>query len=183
MQIGGSGALVAGGASGLGEATARRLHADGAHVVIADLNDDRGRSLAAELGERTRFVATDVTDAGALLGLVGDALLGGGGLRQHAGGHQRGRDEGDAPRAEPVGDDAGRERDRERRGARRREQRRRRRGREVVDGGEAREQRDERGLRQLGDQHEGVQQRREAARGPRSAAEGGRERSHACVTI
>jgi 3-hydroxyacyl-CoA dehydrogenase / 3-hydroxy-2-methylbutyryl-CoA dehydrogenase len=73
MQIGGSGALVAGGASGLGEATARRLHADGAHVVIADLNDDRGRSLAAELGERTRFVATDVTDAGAVGAAVGAA--------------------------------------------------------------------------------------------------------------
>jgi 3-hydroxyacyl-CoA dehydrogenase / 3-hydroxy-2-methylbutyryl-CoA dehydrogenase len=66
MQIGGSGALVAGGASGLGEATARRLHAGGAHVVIADLNEDRGRSLAGELGERARFVATDVTDAGAV---------------------------------------------------------------------------------------------------------------------
>jgi NAD(P)-dependent dehydrogenase (short-subunit alcohol dehydrogenase family) len=73
MQIGGSGALVAGGASGLGEATARRLHADGAHVVIADLNEDRGRSLAAELGERTRFVATDVTDAGAVGAAVGAA--------------------------------------------------------------------------------------------------------------
>ena len=45
-----AGALVAGGASGLGEATARRLHADGAHVVIADLNEERGEALAAELG-------------------------------------------------------------------------------------------------------------------------------------
>jgi len=63
MEIGGSGALVAGGASGLGEATARRLHAGGAHVVIADLNQDRGRALAGELGERARFLTTDVTDA------------------------------------------------------------------------------------------------------------------------
>ena len=62
MQIGGSGALVAGGASGLGEATARRLHAGGAHVVIADLNEDRGGALAGELGERVSFVGTDVTD-------------------------------------------------------------------------------------------------------------------------
>jgi 3-hydroxyacyl-CoA dehydrogenase / 3-hydroxy-2-methylbutyryl-CoA dehydrogenase len=62
MQIGGSGALVAGGASGLGEATARRLHAGGAHVLIADLNEDRGGALADELGERASFVATDVTD-------------------------------------------------------------------------------------------------------------------------
>ena len=63
MEIGGSGALVAGGASGLGEATARRLHADGAHVVIADLNDERGRALSDELGDRASFVRTDVTDA------------------------------------------------------------------------------------------------------------------------
>jgi 3-hydroxyacyl-CoA dehydrogenase / 3-hydroxy-2-methylbutyryl-CoA dehydrogenase len=66
MQIGGSGALVAGGASGLGEATARRLHAGGAHVVIADLNEARAAALAGELGERASFVATDVTDADAV---------------------------------------------------------------------------------------------------------------------
>ena len=52
MRIEGSGALVAGGASGLGEATARELHARGAAVVIADLNADRGQALADELGER-----------------------------------------------------------------------------------------------------------------------------------
>ena len=66
MQIGGSGALVAGGASGLGEATARRLHADGAHVVIADLNEEAGRALAGELGDRAVFVTTDVTDPDAV---------------------------------------------------------------------------------------------------------------------
>ena len=62
MQIDGSGALVAGGASGLGEATARALHAAGAHVVIADLNAERGEQVAAALGERASFVQTDVTD-------------------------------------------------------------------------------------------------------------------------
>jgi 3-hydroxyacyl-CoA dehydrogenase/3-hydroxy-2-methylbutyryl-CoA dehydrogenase len=61
MQIEGSGALIAGGASGLGEATARRLHDLGAHVLIADLNQDRGTALADELGERARFARTDVT--------------------------------------------------------------------------------------------------------------------------
>jgi 3-hydroxyacyl-CoA dehydrogenase / 3-hydroxy-2-methylbutyryl-CoA dehydrogenase len=66
MQIEGSGALVAGGASGLGEATARRLHAGGAHVVIADLNEDRGRALEGELGERATFVATNVADEAAV---------------------------------------------------------------------------------------------------------------------
>jgi NAD(P)-dependent dehydrogenase (short-subunit alcohol dehydrogenase family) len=62
VRIEGNGALVAGGASGLGAATVRRLVADGAHVVIADLNEDAGRALAGELGERATFVATDVTD-------------------------------------------------------------------------------------------------------------------------
>ncbi|MBV9606192.1 MAG: 3-hydroxyacyl-CoA dehydrogenase [Solirubrobacterales bacterium] len=73
MQIGGSGALVAGGASGLGEATARRLHGDGAQVVIADLNEERGVALAGELGERASFVRTDVTDADSVQAAVSAA--------------------------------------------------------------------------------------------------------------
>jgi NAD(P)-dependent dehydrogenase (short-subunit alcohol dehydrogenase family) len=56
----GIGALIAGGASGLGEATARELAARGARVTIADLNDERGSALASELGGR--FVHADVTD-------------------------------------------------------------------------------------------------------------------------
>jgi NAD(P)-dependent dehydrogenase (short-subunit alcohol dehydrogenase family) len=60
MRIDGSGALVAGGASGLGEATARRLDAHGADVVIADVNAEKGESLASELG--AKFVATDVRE-------------------------------------------------------------------------------------------------------------------------
>src|SRR5437588_11524728 len=63
MQIEGSGALVAGGASGLGEATVRRLHARGAQVVIADLNEERGQNLVDELGDGASFVRADVTDA------------------------------------------------------------------------------------------------------------------------
>ena len=46
MQIEGSGALIAGGASGLGEATAREAARAGARVVIADLNEERGNALA-----------------------------------------------------------------------------------------------------------------------------------------
>jgi 3-hydroxyacyl-CoA dehydrogenase/3-hydroxy-2-methylbutyryl-CoA dehydrogenase len=61
MRIEGSSAIVAGGASGLGEATVRRLHGAGAHVVIADLNAERGNDLAGELGERAMFAHTDVT--------------------------------------------------------------------------------------------------------------------------
>src|SRR5215213_5758885 len=62
MRIEGTSALVAGGASGLGEATARRLHTAGADVTIADLNAERGDALAAELGDRAAFVPCDVTD-------------------------------------------------------------------------------------------------------------------------
>ena len=61
MHIDGVNALVAGGASGLGAAAARELNAAGAHVTIADLTEDAGATLAAELGGQ--FVKTDVTDA------------------------------------------------------------------------------------------------------------------------
>jgi NAD(P)-dependent dehydrogenase (short-subunit alcohol dehydrogenase family) len=61
MRIEGAGALVAGGASGLGAATARRLAAAGARVTIADLNAEKGEALATELG--AGFAACDVTDA------------------------------------------------------------------------------------------------------------------------
>jgi NAD(P)-dependent dehydrogenase (short-subunit alcohol dehydrogenase family) len=60
MQLEGIAALVAGGASGLGDATARELTARGALVTIADLNEERGSALASELG--AGFVKTDVTD-------------------------------------------------------------------------------------------------------------------------
>jgi NAD(P)-dependent dehydrogenase (short-subunit alcohol dehydrogenase family) len=61
VEIAGNVALVTGAASGLGEATARRLHAAGAQVVLADVNEERGRVVAAELGGEDRFVACDVT--------------------------------------------------------------------------------------------------------------------------
>jgi NAD(P)-dependent dehydrogenase (short-subunit alcohol dehydrogenase family) len=60
MDLKGIGALVAGGASGLGEATARELAARGARVTVADLNEERGTALAAELGGA--FAAADVID-------------------------------------------------------------------------------------------------------------------------
>src|SRR5262245_57660351 len=55
-------ALVTGGASGLGAATIRRLHAGGARVVIVDRDETKGPALAAELGERAVFARADVTD-------------------------------------------------------------------------------------------------------------------------
>jgi 3-hydroxyacyl-CoA dehydrogenase / 3-hydroxy-2-methylbutyryl-CoA dehydrogenase len=79
MEIDGSGALVAGGASGLGEATARRLAAAGAGVVICDLNEERGNALAGELG--ATFVRADVTDPDTVLRAVEAAAALPGGLR------------------------------------------------------------------------------------------------------
>src|SRR5918996_5754947 len=63
MRVEGASALISGGASGLGAATARRLHAAGASVVIADLNAERGEALAAELGNRARFVEANVLES------------------------------------------------------------------------------------------------------------------------
>lgn len=61
MTIQNATALVTGGASGLGEATVRMLAANGANVVIVDLNEERGNALADELGDTVRFQKTDVT--------------------------------------------------------------------------------------------------------------------------
>jgi NAD(P)-dependent dehydrogenase (short-subunit alcohol dehydrogenase family) len=80
MRIEGAAALVAGGASGLGEATARALSAAGAAVTIADVNAEKGEALAAELGEGAKFVATDVTDGEAVAAAV-ERAGGGGELR------------------------------------------------------------------------------------------------------
>jgi NAD(P)-dependent dehydrogenase (short-subunit alcohol dehydrogenase family) len=66
MQIKGAGAIVSGGASGLGEATVRRLAAAGAAVTILDFNGEKGEALAKELGgaaKLIKFVRADVTDA------------------------------------------------------------------------------------------------------------------------
>jgi NAD(P)-dependent dehydrogenase (short-subunit alcohol dehydrogenase family) len=80
MKTQGAAAIVFGGASGLGAATARRLAADGAQVVIADLNELAAAELAAELGGHAR--GCDVTDAGAVQAAVDLATgLSGRGLR------------------------------------------------------------------------------------------------------
>jgi NAD(P)-dependent dehydrogenase (short-subunit alcohol dehydrogenase family) len=61
MDIAGNVALVSGGASGLGLATAKALYAEGASVVLLDLPGSRGKDVAAELGERAVFSPGDVT--------------------------------------------------------------------------------------------------------------------------
>lgn len=62
MEIAGGVALVTGGASGLGLASARRLAEVGAGVVLVDLPSSAGEQAAAEIGDRARFAAADVTD-------------------------------------------------------------------------------------------------------------------------
>ncbi|MGV9862288.1 SDR family NAD(P)-dependent oxidoreductase [Rhodococcus koreensis] len=74
MELKGTSALVCGGAGGFGEATVRRLVAAGASVVIADLAEEKGKTLATELGPATRFVSTDVTDEESVQGAVDTAL-------------------------------------------------------------------------------------------------------------
>ena len=72
--------IITGGASGLGEATARRLVAGGARVVLADLNCRAGETLAAELGPAAAFVRADVTSEGDAQAVVAAALARFGGL-------------------------------------------------------------------------------------------------------
>src|SRR5690606_10369500 len=75
-------ALVTGAASGIGKAIATRLAADGACVVIADLDLEKARATAAELGSTDVAVglAVDVTDAAAVERMVRDAVLAFGGI-------------------------------------------------------------------------------------------------------
>src|SRR3954449_925488 len=79
MKIEGSGAIVVGGASGLGEATARALAERGAHVTIADVNEEKGNALADEIG--VDFVKADVTKPDEVEAAVKQAAQADGGLR------------------------------------------------------------------------------------------------------
>jgi NAD(P)-dependent dehydrogenase (short-subunit alcohol dehydrogenase family) len=62
MELEGAVTMVTGGASGLGEATVRRLVSAGSRVVIMDRDAARGEALARELGESTMFAQADITD-------------------------------------------------------------------------------------------------------------------------
>ena len=79
MRIEGSSAIVVGGASGLGAATVRRLHAAGAVVTIADVNAEKGQALASELG--SEFLACDVREEAQVQAAVERAAAAEGGLR------------------------------------------------------------------------------------------------------
>ncbi len=79
MQIEGSSAIVVGGASGLGEAIVRALHAASAVVTVADVNAEKGVALCSELG--LEFVACDVREEGQVEAAVQKAAALDGGLR------------------------------------------------------------------------------------------------------
>jgi len=79
MNIDGSVALVVGGASGLGEATVRALHARGATVTVADVNAEKAAALASELGIQS--VACDVREEDQVQAAVAKAAEAEGGLR------------------------------------------------------------------------------------------------------
>lgn len=70
MEFKGMTALVTGGASGLGEASVRRLVSLGANVVIIDRDGDRGTALANELGKVARFAKADVTSESDIQGAI-----------------------------------------------------------------------------------------------------------------
>ena len=74
MNITGKTALVTGGASGLGRATAEEFLRAGASVVIADLESSPGETTAKELGDAARFVPTDVTSSGDVQAAVDAAV-------------------------------------------------------------------------------------------------------------
>ena len=79
MELNGTSAVVSGGASGLGEATVRVLAKAGATVVIADLNENRGRQVADEVGGQ--FARTDVSDEASVAEAVNLAVATGSPLR------------------------------------------------------------------------------------------------------
>jgi 3-hydroxyacyl-CoA dehydrogenase / 3-hydroxy-2-methylbutyryl-CoA dehydrogenase len=81
MELDGIGALVAGGASGLGAATARELVTRGARVAVVDLDEERAAALAEELGEGAVSLRADVTSEGEVEAAVAGAVERLGGLR------------------------------------------------------------------------------------------------------
>ncbi|MEE4209783.1 MAG: 3-hydroxyacyl-CoA dehydrogenase [Parvularcula sp.] len=80
MELHGKGAIITGGASGLGGATTRLFAENGAKVLILDRDEKRGQALAEELGEHVHFKAVDVTDEDSVSAAVDFAVETFGGL-------------------------------------------------------------------------------------------------------
>ena len=80
MEIQGRTFFVTGGGSGLGAATARRLAQEGANVLIADVDEEAGEDLAADIGDGASFARADVTDEESTQGALAAALDAFGGL-------------------------------------------------------------------------------------------------------
>jgi NAD(P)-dependent dehydrogenase (short-subunit alcohol dehydrogenase family) len=79
-ELNGKVAIVTGGAGGIGRAIVERFVAEGARVVIADIDPDAGSALAAELGDAARFHRADVTDADQVQAAVDGCVEAFGGL-------------------------------------------------------------------------------------------------------
>ncbi|HUA94514.1 MAG TPA: SDR family NAD(P)-dependent oxidoreductase [Acidimicrobiales bacterium] len=77
MDIKGSSAIITGGASGLGEATARALAAEGVRVTVFDKNEERGKEVVDEIGGGANFVGGDVTAPDDCQRAVDQAAVGG----------------------------------------------------------------------------------------------------------
>ena len=73
MQLATAKAVISGGASGLGFATAQRVIDAGGQVVLFDINDEQGSSSAAGLGDRASYIKTDVSDEGSVKAAVKQA--------------------------------------------------------------------------------------------------------------
>ncbi len=67
-------ALITGGASGIGEATVRLFAEEGASVLVADILDARGQSIASELGDRVAYVHADVSVEADVKSAIGQAV-------------------------------------------------------------------------------------------------------------
>ena len=73
-ELEGKVAIVTGGASGLGEGLARRFAAEGAKVLIGDIDRDAGAAVAKEIGTGARFVEADMSELDQVTGLVSTAV-------------------------------------------------------------------------------------------------------------
>jgi len=73
MQLSSAKAVITGGASGLGHATAARVIAAGGTVALLDINDELGAAAAAEFGDRATYINTDVSNEASVQSAIGTA--------------------------------------------------------------------------------------------------------------